>query len=404
MKIAYILDLFPVISETFIVREIFELKRNGLEVSIFSLRDTKGTEFSKVIHADSEALIPNVVYLPSLLKWGKAQLFFYHLYFFVLRPISYIRTLLFSCRHSKNTFLRFKQSVLLAMELKRSGVEHLHAHFALDACKLSMLTSVLAGIPYSFTMHAHDIFRPDLSDLIEDKFKNAKFIASISNYNKNFILNKYPSIDSDKIKIVHCGIKIRNAQPHSNKSSKSFTIITVGRLVEQKGLKFLIQACNILKRNHDIKFICNIIGEGKEKHQLENMIARFELNDVIYLLGVKDQKEVIEALESANVFVLPCTVEKNSAMDGIPVALMEAMAMELPVISTSISGIPELIKDGAGILVEPENAKQLSEAILRVYNLNDRDLKEMTMKGKSIVMEEFSLTSEVKKLVRLFRS
>ncbi len=134
------------------------------------------------------------------------------------------------------------------------------------------------------------------------------------------------------------------------------------------------------------------------------MIAHFELNDVIYLLGAKDQKEVSEALQSANVFVLPCTVEKNSAMDGIPVALMEAMAMELPVISTSISGIPELIKDGAGILVEPENAKQLSEAILRVYNLNDCDLKEMTMKGKSIVMEEFSLTSEVKKLVRLFRS
>ena len=404
MKIAYILDLFPVISETFIVREILELKRNGFNISIFSLRNTEGTEFSKVVHADSEALIQKVIYLPSLLKWGKAQLFFYHLYFFILRPINYIRALLFSYRHNKKAFILFKKTVLLAMELKRLGVDHLHAHFSLDACKLSMLTSFLTGIPYSFTMHAHDIFRSDLSDLHEEKFRHAKFIASISNYNKKFVLNKYPSIDSDKIKIVHCGIEIQNAQPHSNKSNNFFSIITVGRLVEQKGFKFLIQACNILKHNHDIKFLCKIIGEGKDRQKLEKIITHYELGDVVFLPGAMDQEQVLKALQSANVFVLPCTVENNGAMDGIPVALMEAMVMELPVISTKISGTPELVKNGAGLLVEPENPEQLSEAILKVYNLNDRDLKEMTMKGKSIVMEEFSLTSEVKKLVQLFRS
>jgi len=404
MKIAYILDLFPVISETFIVKEILELKRNGLEVSIFSLRDTKGTEFSKVIHADSAALIPNVVYLPSLLKWGKIQIFFSHLYFFIHRPINYIRTLFFSRRNKGNTFKFFKRSALLAMELKKLGIDHLHAHFSLDSCKISMLTSLLTGIPYSFTIHAHDIFRQDLSDLTEEKFQHAKFVASISNYNKEYIIGKYPSIESDKIKIVHCGIDIRNHQSALIRSKKPFTIISVGRLVDQKGYKFLIQACAIIKRKHKISFSCTIIGEGKNRSELDSMISRFELNDIIFLPGAMDQEQVLKALQSANIFALPCTAEKNGAMDGIPVALMEAMAMGLPVISTNISGIPELIKDGAGILVEPEDPEQLASAILKVYNLNDRDLKEMAMKGRSIVMEEFSLTSEVKKLVQLFRS
>lgn len=402
MKIAYILDLFPVVSETFIVREILELERNGFNISIFPLKNTKGTQFSEIIHADTKALIPKVIYLPTLSKWNKVKKIICHLHFFSQRPVNYIRTLQFYYRHNRKTYSPFTQSVLLAMDLKKLGVDHIHAHFSLNACKVSMLASLLTDIPYSFTIHAHDIFVPDLSDLTEEKFKHAKFIASISNYNKKFILNKYPSIDSEKIKIVHCGIKIRNNQRPSNTSENSFIFISVGRLVPQKDFKSLIQACHILKRVEGIKFICKIIGEGEDRPLLEKMITDLELEDVIFLQGAEEQEEVIEKLQSADVFVLPCTVEKNGYMDGIPVALMEALAMEIPVITTNISGIPELIKEGAGILVEPENSKQLAAAMLRVYNLDDRERKEMITKGRTILTNDFNLTTEVEKLATFF--
>lgn len=405
MKIAYILDLFPVFSETFIVREILELERQGFEILVFARGDTRGRSFSEVVHDESNKLMRKVLYFPSLQnRLSEVQLAVYHLYFLLLNPIRYLKTFLFSFNCGERTFKLFQRSVLYAMNLKRNGVRHIHAHFALDACKLAMLTSMLTSIPYSFTAHAHDIFIPKLSDLMVEKFNRAKFAACISEYNKKYILENYPKVAPGNIRIIHCGIGIATLTPGTKQVHKNFTILAVGRLVEQKGFKYLLQACEQLRRRQGLNFVCNIIGEGKDRQILEELISKCGLTEVVRLLGAREQRDVINAMKSADLFVLPCVVDKNGSIDGIPVVLMEAMAMGIPVISTRLSGIPELIKDGAGILVEPEDVNGLETAMETILRLPDEEREAMGRRGRAIVEQDFNLKTEAYKLAELYRS
>lgn len=404
MKIVYILDLFPVFSETFIVREILELQRKGFKVLVFARRNTRGRVFSEVIHFEAEKLMNDVHYFSSLQnKMSKLQLAVYHLYFLLLNPIRYLRTLRFASSHSRRTFRIFKGSVLYAMKLRRPEVGHIHAHFTLDACTYAMLISMLTGIPYSFTAHAHDIFVPDLSELVEEKFNRAKFAACISEYNKNYILKNHPAVDPGNIRIIHCGIDLDTITPGPKQKRKKFTILAVGRLVQQKGFKYLIRACKVLMDQRGLDFVCKIIGEGKERPELEEMISKSDLIDVIHLLGAVEQAGVLKALRSAHVFVLPCVIEKTGYRDGIPVSLIEAMAMKIPVVSTRVSGVPELVRDGAGILIEPEDVYELAMAIEKIFRLSDEEREEMGGKQRAIIEEDFNLEKEVQKLAELFR-
>ncbi|MBW2741886.1 MAG: glycosyltransferase family 4 protein [Deltaproteobacteria bacterium] len=406
MKVAYILGAFPVYSETFIVREVLELQRKGFKVLVFAINKTAGLVSSNVVHAEAATLMKDVCYYSSLRnKVSKFQLAAHHLCFLVLNPIRYLRTFGFSISHSRKIFRVFLRSVLYAMKLRGSNITHIHAHFALDACELAMVISMLTGIPYSFTVHAHDIFIPGLSRLVEEKFNRAKFVACISEYNKNYILKEYPAVDPDNIKIIHCGIDVRSLTP-AKKESDKFTVLAVGRFHEQKGFKYLIQACNVLRKQLGSNFVCKIIGEGKgkERPELEEIITRYDLHEVVHLLGAMEQTAVIRALKHADVFVLPCVIAKTGAMDGIPVALMEAMAMEIPVISTRVSGIPELVKNGGGILIEIEDPDGLATAIEKVFRLSDDERKEIGKRGRAIIAEDFNLAKEVHKLAELFRT
>lgn len=406
MNVAYMLDLFPVFSETFIVREILELRRNGFNVLVFAQRNTTGSIFSEVVHADHEKLMRDVHYHSSLLRnrMSKLHIAIYHLYFLVLNPIRYLRTFRIASKHSTQTFRLFQGSVLYAMKFKRARIGHIHAHFALEASQRAMLVSMLTGIPYSFTVHAHDIFVPDLSDLVEDKFNRAKFVACISEYNKNYILQNYPAVDPGNIRIIHCGIDCGALIPGSKDEHRKFTILAIGRLVEHKGFKYLIRACKALMDKQGLDFVCKIIGEGKDRPELEKLISESDLTGVIHLLGAMEQADVIEALRSAHVFVLPCVIEKAGYRDGIPVSLMEAMALGIPVVSTRVSGVPELVKDGGGILVEPKDAYGLAMAIEKIFRLQDKERAAMGRKGRAIVEEDFNLQKETHKLAELFTS
>jgi len=403
IKIAYLLDLFPVLSETFIVREILELKKNGFEILLFARENTKGKTFSEIVHNDSMILMKDVYYFYSLRKkWKNLQLGIYHLYFLVLHPIKYLKTFIFSFRQGNKIFKIFKSSVLYAIKLKRYKVNHIHVHFALNSCTYAMIISMYTDIPYSFTIHAHDIFISELSELLEEKFYRSKFAVSISEYNKRYILKFYPAIDPQKIKIVHCGIDIKQLCHEDRKLNNTFDILAIGRLVEQKGFEYLIQACRILKQLQKFNFQCKIIGEGKERPKLERLISEYGLTQTVYLLGSKEQSEVLRTMKNTHLFVLPCVAEESGAMDGIPVALMEAMALEIPVISTMISGIPELVKNNAGILVAPKDAEALAMAIGKIAKLKTKQRVDMGSKARMIVAKQFNLEYEVKKLAKLF--
>ena len=405
MKIAYILDNFPVYSETFIVREILELQRKGFEVSIFALRNTKNTVFGEVVHADTQHLIDNVCYLRSLWRSAsKPKKYSYHLYFLLLNPIKYIKTLLFSYRSGSKTFVFFINSVLLAMKFKRDDIKHIHAHFALDACTVCMLISMYTRIPYSFTVHAHDIFIPQLSEFIEEKFKQAKFSVSISEYNKNFVLNNYPAVNSHSIKVIHCGLYVSHFHRKKKDEKETFNILSIGRLVEHKGFKYLIEACWLLRKETKLNFVCKIVGGGHDRLILDKLIRRLHLDKTVHLLGALDQADIKRELTKADLFVLPCVVETSGMKDGIPVVLMEAMAMGIPVVSTSVSGIPELIQDGAGLLVEPRNATELAKAIKKICSLPVEERRVMARRGAAVVEKEFNLRKEAQKLAELIKN
>ena len=409
MKIAYMLDYFPVLSETFIVREILEIKIKHFDVTVFArINSSNHIVFSEVVHRDAKELINEVQYLPGLLKDTKlkrwSSLLMLHCYFLLRNPVRYLKTFLYTLRKEKNLFFNFVFSVFYARKLITEEFGHIHVHFALDACTNAMLISMLTGIPYSFTAHAHDIFIPKLADFMEDKFNNAKFAICISEYNKKYVLEHFPMVNPEKIKIVHCGLNLSIFTPGTKEVDKQLTILSIGRLVEHKGFKYLIEACKLLKEHSSLNFVCNIIGEGKDRQILGELISRLKLNNVVHLLGSMEQKDVMRALKFSDLFVLPCVVEETGMMDGIPVALMEAMAMKIPVITTRVSGIPELVKDGAGILVEPQDVKGLALAMEKILRLPNEEREEMGRKGRTIIEKDFNLEKEVQKLIVLFKN
>jgi colanic acid/amylovoran biosynthesis glycosyltransferase len=406
MIVGYMLDYFPVLSETFIVREILELRRRHLHVEVFARVNTANHVCSEIIHNDTKKLMENVHYFPLLSAFSEKKpwlrIIGLHSYFFIKNPFRYMKTLWFALNYGRTVFVRFVLSVFYAHELIKSKVDHMHVHFAFESCAYAMLISMYTEIPFSFTVHAHDIFIPQLPDMIEVKFNNANFAVCISEYNKQYVLKRYPSVKPEKIRIIHCGLNMSVFTPETKMIDKQFTVLSVGRLVEHKGFGYLIEACRILKENADIDFICNIIGEGIERLKYEQLISELDLIGVVHLLGAREQSEVMRALKCADLFVLPCVTEERGMQDGIPVSLMEAMAMEIPVISTRVSGIPELIKDGSGILVEPRDAKALAMAIGKILKLPAEEKERMVGKGRVIIENEFNVEKEVEKLGELF--
>ena len=204
--------------------------------------------------------------------------------------------------------------------------------------------------------------------------------------------------------IIHCGIDLRSITFGTKKKDEKSIILAVGRLVEQKGFKYLIHGCKLLREERTLAFVCKIIGEGGDRPELEEIIRKHDLSEVVSLLGPMEQGAVVNVLKSAVLFVLPCVVERTGSRDGIPVALMEAMAMGIPVISTRVSGIPELVKNGAGILVEPKDVDGLAIAMKKILMLRDEKREEMGKRGRAVVEENFNLAREVRKLAELFKS
>lgn len=407
LKVAYLLDIFPALSETFIINEVIELKRQGLDVATFSLsKPNKG-----VIHEEAKEMAKKTYYFEgfgNLSNFKKACIYLYvHFYFIITNPFKYLRSLGFAYTTGKYKYIfsRFRSAAYIAFILKNSKAKHIHAHFADNASEIAMLASMLSGIPYSFTIHAHDIFLK--FRLIREKIESAKFVVAISLYNKKFIKERCLTIDERKIHLIHCGIDFKNLalfKSNGNCRKRPFVILSVGRLVETKGFRYLLEACGLLSKKGISDFICKIVGHGPLRRELEDLALSLGLTGMVQFLGPLPSDKVFSLLRETDLSVLSCKADKDGDMDGIPVFLMEAMALAKPVISTYISGIPELVKDGAGILVPPEDSKALAEAIEEIYFMDLEGREKMGWKGSEIVQTEFNIEKEVKKIKDLFVS
>jgi glycosyltransferase involved in cell wall biosynthesis len=278
----------------------------------------------------------------------------------------------------------------------------LHVHFALNATTIAMIIGRLSNISFSFTAHANDIFANPI--LLPEKIKAAKFIIAISQYNIDFLCRLVPSPEiRKKSHLVHCGIDVQHFAPvQKPDNNETPLILAVGRLVEKKGYPYLIKACNLLVQR-GYRFRCLIIGGGPEQVTLQNMIDVHQLGDYVSLLGVVFQEDLKDRMAQADICVLPCVIAHDDDMDGIPNTLMEAMAMEIPVISTNISGIPELIDDHqSGLLVPAQDEQALAEAIATLFDqpeLADR----LGKAGREKVVAEFEIEKNARQVLSIFK-
>lgn len=396
--IGYIGRVLPVLSETFVVREMAALRRLGVEIRPFSLYQPD----AYAIHPEAPDLGREV----EVLARPTHPLFWLaHLGFALCFPVRYLgclwRYVLASGEPWRRRFrclTHFTIAPFAAHRLRRAGVAHLHAHFANAAASVAMMAAELAGIPFSFTAHAYDIFVDDL--LLPAKLSSATFVATCSHFNARYLHDHYPEATRAAIEIVRYGIDPEAFPPRPHPQGTPPLILAVGRLVGKKGFHILVQACARL-RDIGMKVQCLIVGEGPEADRLGRMITELRLSDRVVLLGKLLPTDLLAYCRRADLLAMPSCISGNDR-DGIPNVLIEAMAMEIPVVSTRVSGIPELVRDGeTGLLIDPEDPAGLAEAIARL--LHNQELAQRLAKaGRELVTSEFNIHNSAQKLLRLF--
>jgi glycosyltransferase involved in cell wall biosynthesis len=240
--------------------------------------------------------------------------------------------------------------------------------------------------------------------LIREKIAGSRFTVTVSEFNKAYLLQHHPGLDADRIFVLHPWVDLSRFQPPETRPAHArLRIVSVGRLVEKKGHRYLIEACRLLQQ-HGVDFECRILGDGPLQGELQALLVRYGLVERVQLMGGQPQAEVLSRLSQADVFVLACTVARNGDRDGMPVALAEAMAMELPAVSTALVGIGELVRPGAGYLVPSNDAVALADAIKSVADAGPARRSQMGKAARAIVAEEFDLRTGVRRLASLFRN
>ncbi|MBU1661055.1 MAG: glycosyltransferase family 4 protein [Chloroflexi bacterium] len=399
-KIAYLVSRFPHLPETFILREMNELERQGWQIVLYPLIQQR----QSVIHAEAEKWIRQARYSPFLsLEIAKANL-----RTMLRKPKSYfvtwarvIRENLVDLDFLARAVILFPKAVFMAARMQSEGIEHIHAHYATHPALVAWIIHQFTGISYSVTVHAHDIFV--CQAMLKTKLDNAAFVVAISEYNRRYLEEQVNPRIGEKTHIVHCGIDTSQYRLAEQKPvpGDPFEILNIGSLQPYKGQIYLLQACVHL-RDWGIPFHCRIIGEGNERSKLERFIADNDLHGQVELLGPQPQESVTQLLSTVHCYVQPSVVTDYDKMEGIPVALMEAMASRLPVIATDLSGIPELVHPGqTGLLVPPKDATAVANAIRSLYD-SPENYKQMATMGRQVVHRDFEIRKNVGHLASLF--
>ena len=397
-RIAYIMSRFPKITETFILYEILALEARGVTVDVHPLL----REREAIVHPEAQRMMERIRFHPFLSPAIVAA----NLRWLFKRPLAYLGALgevLRGTWGSLNFFVGavgiFPKAALFAQEMQRAGVDHVHAHFATHPAVAALVVRRLAGIPFSFTVHGHDLHVE--KRMLAEKIRAACFVVSVSEYNRRTIVEACGPWADEKIRIVHCGIDPTVFRmPERAANPPELRILCVGRFDEVKGHPILVDACRRLA-DRGARFRCDLVGEGPLREDVEAAIRAAGLEDRIHTLGARPRLEVVRLLGAADVFALPSVMAANGEREGIPVALMEAMATGVPVVTSRLSGIPELVEhEVTGLLVEPRDAAGLAAALERLAG--DRALRErLGRAGREKVLAEFDLSRNVDALAGL---
>ncbi len=392
---AYLFERFPSFTQTFCYREVREMERQGIVPAILSIRvprDEPPQDFP-------EDYRQRIQYLPE--------------------PDDLVAEM--KRRHSAKKLPRAMRHALMEWEgaqdkhrvyeaawagpvLRRAGVRHAHVHFAGLAARTAYWMKRYYGIGYSFTGHANDIFcDTDLPVSLEDLVDEASMVVTVSDFSARELRERFPSAE-DKIFRVYNGIDTALWMPPVPRQAApdgTVRVVSVGRYIEKKGFADLVEACRILK-TRGRRLSCDIVGEGPLEEDLRNRISVLQLSDNVRLTGPKSQSEILAMLCGADLFVLPCVNEAGGGKDNLPTVIMEAMACGLPVISTPVAGVPELVLNGGtGLLVPERSPSALADAMEKVCADPARAAR-FGAEGRKRAVEEFAIEVTTRQLKRLF--
>ena len=390
-EVAYLFERFPSFGQTFCYREVAELERQGVNVYVFSIRrpvDEPEEDWDK-------GLVRRVHYLPDekplvaeidrVLKSDAVS--------------SEVRAAIQGWGR-RSDFLRLYQAVYVGVRMQQLGLRRVHAHFAGMAARTAYWIRRFFNLPFSFTAHANDIFAPrDFVVSLANLFESAEAIVTVSDFAVRQLRERFAE-STTKIQRVYNGVDVARFA-RADFSGAVPVIVSVGRLIEKKGFHDLIEACSLLNARGRA-FECRIIGEGPLEEPLRAQIAAAGLANHVQLTGPQTQREIAAHLANAHVFVLACARETDGGMDNLPTVIMEAMAAGLPVISTPLAGVPEMVEDGVnGELVAERDPAALTAVLERMIDEPER-ARRLGARGRDIARERFSIEESARQLREIF--
>lgn len=382
MKVAYIVGEFPCLTETFIEREIEAVERQGVEVILLALWRREGESALQ----QQKLAAGQLFYRPSLMPRRLPSVTMACAYW--LRPLMLV-----------DSWLAMQAAPYFARMMKEQGIGHVHAHFASLPGTVAWAVRRLAGIPYSLSMHARDIFVKD--ELLGEKLKGAEFVVTCTEYGRRYLRERYPDLPAEKVATVYHGLPLAQYRRSGRPQADEPLILSAGRLIEKKGFEFLVRACALL-RDQGRKFCCQIVGDGEERGMLAALIAELRLQETVKLAGALPHDEVVKRLDAATVFVMPSVIASDGDRDGLPNVLLEALAMEVPAVASNVSAIPELIRDGeTGLLARPRDERALAARIGEILDSEALQQK-LAGNGRREVEQRFDVDRNASELVKLF--
>jgi glycosyltransferase involved in cell wall biosynthesis len=397
LQIGYLISRYPAISHTFVLREVMELRKLGFDIRVASINacDRSGSALTPAEQAEKEICF--------YVKQAARGRFLIDLALTLAdNPLRLARAIGFAVSANglhagkalRNLFY-LAEAVLVARWLKRSNLMHLHVHFATPAATVGLLVSKISPVGFSMTVHGPDEFYNIEDYLLPGKCSQSRFLCAISDFAGSQLMKMMSADQWAKIRVIPLGVDPEVFAPVSHRSGEFFQLLCVGRLVPEKGQHILLDAVARLRaEGRDVRLI--LVGDGPSRVSLEAFVKRQNMGKAITFAGAINQDEIRAIYAKADSFVLA------SFAEGVPVVLMEAMAMEIPCIATWIAGIPELIRDGChGLLVSPGNPVALAGAIARL--MDDDSLRLLIGKaGRRQVIEKYNLKCNVARLGRMF--
>ncbi len=392
LRVGYILKRFPRLSETFILNELLALERAGVDVTVFSLKEPLDELRHDLLHS----LRAQIIYPSGMVGHDRRA----------VGEDSWCR-LMEQLSPGKGESAR--QSLLtkghaIARLAEDFGLQHLHAHFASDAATVALVAAKLAGLGFSFTAHARDIYHQYVSPDVDNaarrrKLLAADFVATVSAYNRRHLLGLAGA--RARVVTLYNGIDLSRFTFTGQETRPARKILAVGRLVEKKGFEDLVEACRILHAK-GAAYSCDIIGDGELRRDLSARIEQAGIGHGVRLLGAMSPDEVLAHMKRASVMVLPCKISESGDRDGLPTVLLEALAVGLPAVTTDVAGIPEIVvHEQTGLLAPPSRPDELARSVLRLFD-DDRLRERLARAGRRRAEDLFDLTTNADRLRQLF--